>query len=194
MKTDYCAWPPQIAADVEIAEQRDGGRPAYIVGSASSGRYLLLRTAEYRALRLLDANLTPAEVCNEFKRQHGGTLRLTPVAGFLTRLDEIGILSGERVKCRQPPEQRLNTQFYSRFKLFNPDPLFTRMVSVFRWVWTTRFFAGSLLLMLTAALLALKNGAEIAHYGGYILGADCVLGFAAGLVGGVAQERAHGGR
>ena len=63
MKTDYCAWPPQIAADVEIAEQRDGDRPAYVVGSASSGRYLLLRTAEYRALRLLGANLTPAEVC-----------------------------------------------------------------------------------------------------------------------------------
>ena len=192
MKTDYCAWPPQIAADVEIAEQRDGGRPAYVVGSASSGRYLLLRTAEYRALRLLGANLTPAEVCNEFKRQHGGTLRLTTLTGFLTRLDEIGILSGERVKCRQPPEQRLNTQFYSRFKLFNPDPLFTRMVSVFRWVWTTRFFAGSLLLMLTAALLALKNGAEIAHYGGYILREHYVAVVVAGLLVGVTHEFAHG--
>jgi putative peptide zinc metalloprotease protein len=192
MKTDYCAWPPQIAADVEIAEQRDGDRPAYIVGSASSGRYLLLRTAEYRALRLLGANLTPAEVCNEFKRQHGGTLRLTTLTGFLTRLDEIGILSGERVKCRQPPEQRLNTQFYSRFKLFNPDPLFTRMVSVFRWVWTTRFFAGSLLLMLTAALLALINGAEIAHYGGYILREHYVAVIVAGLLVGVTHEFAHG--
>jgi len=192
MKTDYCAWPPQIAADVEIAEQRDGDRPAYVVGSASSGRYLLLRTAEYRALRLLGANLTPAEVCNEFKRQHGGTLRLTTLTGFLTRLDEIGILSGERVKCRQPPEQRLNTQFYSRFKLFNPDPLFTRMVSVFRWVWTTRFFAGSLLLMLTAALLALINGAEIAHYGGYILREHYVAVIVAGLLVGVTHEFAHG--
>ena len=192
MKTDFCAWPPQIAADVEIAEQRDGDRPAYVVGSASSGRYLLLRTAEYRALRLLGPNLTPAEVCNEFKRQHGGTLRLTTLTGFLTRLDEIGILSGERVKCRQQPEQRLNTQFYSRFKLFNPDPLFTRMVSVFRWVWTTRFFAGSLLLMLTAALLALINGAEIAHYGGYILREHYVAVIVAGLLVGVTHEFAHG--
>jgi putative peptide zinc metalloprotease protein len=192
MKTDYCAWPPQIAADVEIAEQRDGDRQAYVVGSASSGRYLLLRTAEYRALRLLGANLTPAEVCNEFKRQHGGTLRLTTLTGFLTRLDEIGILSGERVKGRQPPEQRLNTQFYSRFKLFNPDPIFTRMVSVFRWVWTTRFFAGSLLLMLTAALMALINGAEIAHYSGYILREHYVAVIVAGLLVGVTHEFAHG--
>src|SRR5499426_116515 len=192
MKTDFCAWPPQIAADVEIAEQRDGDRPAYVVGSASSGRYLLLRTAEYRALRLLGANLTPAEVCNEFKRQHGGTLRLTTLTGFLTRLDEIGILSGERVKGRQPSEQRLNTQFYSRFKLFNPDPIFTRMVGALGWVWTTQFFVVSLLLMLVAALLALMNGAEIAHYGGYILREHFVAFLVAGLLVGVTHEFAHG--
>ncbi len=43
MKTDYCAYPPQIADDVEIGEQRDGDRPAFIIGSSSVGRYLLLR-------------------------------------------------------------------------------------------------------------------------------------------------------
>ncbi len=51
----------------------------------------------------------------------------------------------------QPAEQQLSAQFYTRFSLFNPDPLFTRLVSVMRWVWTTQFFAGSLLLMLTVA-------------------------------------------
>ena len=148
MKTDYCAWPPQIASDVECAEQQDGDRPAFIISSASVGRYLLLRTAEYRVLRLLDEKLTPAAVCNEFMRQHGGTLRLTTLTKFLTRLDEIGILAGERVEGHQAPERQLNTQFYTRFKLFNPDPLFTRIVAVFRWVWTTQFFVVSLLLML----------------------------------------------
>ncbi|MGH9940343.1 MAG: hypothetical protein ACREAM_29220 [Blastocatellia bacterium] len=98
MKTDYCAYPPQIAADIEIAEQRDGDRLAFVISSASVGRYLLLRTAEYRALQLLDANLTPAAVCNEFMRRHGGTLRIPTLTRFLTRLDEIGILAGERVE------------------------------------------------------------------------------------------------
>jgi len=36
MKTDYCAYPPQIAPDVEIGEQRDGDRPAFIIGSSST--------------------------------------------------------------------------------------------------------------------------------------------------------------
>jgi putative peptide zinc metalloprotease protein len=196
MKTDYCAWPPQIASDVECVGQQDGDRQAFIISSASVGRYLLLRTAEYRVLRLLDEKLTPAAVCNEFMRQHGGTLRLTTLTKFLTRLDEIGILSGERagerVEGHQAPERRLSAQFYTRFKLFNPDPLFARIVAGFRWVWTTRFFAGSLLLMFMAALLALMNGIEVAHYGGYILREHYMAVIVAGLLVGVTHEFAHG--
>ena len=76
MKTDYCNYPPQIAADVEITEQRDGDRLVHIVGSASAGRYILLRAAEFSVLSLLDGVLTPAGVCDEFKRRHGANLPL----------------------------------------------------------------------------------------------------------------------
>jgi putative peptide zinc metalloprotease protein len=192
MKTDYCAYPPRIAADVEIAEQRDGDRPVFIISSASVGRYLLLRTAEYRALRLLDEKLTPAAVCDEYRRRHGGTLRIPTLTKFLTRLDEIGILAGERAEGRRPQEQLASAQFYTRFRLFNPDPLFTRLVGALGWVWTTPFFVASLLLMLTAALLALTNGAEIARYGGYILREHFVAFIVAGLLVGVTHEFAHG--
>jgi putative peptide zinc metalloprotease protein len=189
---DYCAWPPQIATDVEIAEQQDGDRPAFIISSASVGRYLLLRTMEYRVLRLLDGKRAPAAVCNEFLRQRGGTLTLATLTKFLTRLDETGVLAGERAAGYQRPDQGASAQFYIRFKLFNPDPLFAWMVSAFRWIWTTPFFAGSLLLMLAAALLALMNRDELAHYGGYILRERYVAALVAGLLVGVAHEFAHG--
>ena len=192
MKTDYCAYPPRIAADVEIAEQRDGDRTAFVINSPSVGRYLLLRTAEYRALRLLDANLTPAAVCDEYMRRHGGTLRIPTLTRFLTRLDEAGILAGERAEDRRPQGQRAPTQFYTRFRLFNPDPLFTRLVGALGWVWTTPFFVVSLLLTLMAALLALMNGAEISHYGGYILREHFITVLVAGLLVGVMHEFAHG--
>jgi putative peptide zinc metalloprotease protein len=192
MKTDYCAYPPRIADDVEIAEQRDGDRQAFIISSASVGRYLLLRTVEYRVLRLLDEKLTPAAVCDEFRRRHGGTLRIPTLTKFLTRLDEIGILAGERAEGRRPQEQRASAQFYTRFRLFNPDPLFTRLVGALGWVWTTPFFVVSLLLMLMAALLALTNAAEIAHYGGYVLREHYVAVLVAGLLVGVMHEFAHG--
>jgi hypothetical protein len=158
MKTDYCDYPPRIAVDVEIGEQRDGDRPAFVVASSSVGRYLLLRTAEYRALQLLGEGLTPAAICMEFSQRYGGTLTLTTLTKFLTRLDETGILAGVRREGQYQLEQQLSTQFYTRFSLFNPDPLFTRLVRGMRWVWTTPFFACSLLLMLTVAALALMNG------------------------------------
>jgi putative peptide zinc metalloprotease protein len=192
MKTDYCVYPPRIASDVEITEHRDGDRPSFIIGSASVGRYLIVRTVEYRVLSLLDEGLTPAAVCIAFGQQHGGTLQLATLTRFLARLDEIGILAGERAKGHDPPEQQLNTQFYSRFRLFNPDRLFTRLVSVLPWVWTTQFFVVSLLLMLMAALLALMNGAEVAHYGRYILSEHYIAILVAGFLVGVTHEFAHG--
>src|SRR5215510_10476743 len=192
MKTDYCAYPPRIAADVEIVEQRDGDRPAYVVGSASVGRYLLLRAAEYRALRLLDEKLTPAAVCDEYMRRHGGALRIPTLTRFLTRLDEVGILDGERIEGRRLQGQRLSAQFYIRFRLFNPDHFFTRLVGVLRWVWTTPFFVVSLLLMFMAALLALINGAEVAQYGVNILNEHYIAILVAGLLVGVTHEFAHG--
>jgi multidrug resistance efflux pump len=192
MKTDYCAYPPRIAVDVEIGAQRDGDRPVFVVGSSSVGRYLLLRTPEHRVLQLLGEGLTPAAICAEFRRRYGATLTLVTLTKFLTRLDETGILAGERGEGHYPPEQQLNTQFYIRFSLFNPDQLFTRMVGALRWVWTTPFFIGSLLLILVAALLALMNEDEVATYGSYILKEHYVAAIVAGLLVGVTHEFAHG--
>jgi len=192
MKTYYCAYPPQIAVDVEIGEQRDGDRPAFVVGSSSVGRYLLLRTAEYRVLQLLGEGLMPAAICMEFRQRYGATLTLTTLTKFLTRLDETGIIAGERGEGHYPLEQQLNSQFYTRFRLFNPDPLFTRVVGKLGWIWTTRFFVISLLLMLTTVITALMNDAEVTRYGGYILREHYVAVIVAGLVVGVTHEFAHG--
>src|SRR5215475_3060815 len=192
MKSDYCAYPPQLADDVEITEQRDGDRLAFIAGSAVVGRYILLREAERRVLSLLEKSLTPAELCEEFSRRHGGKLPPATLEKFLTKLDEVGILAGERADGRQPPEQELGTQFYTRFKLFNPDPLFTRLLTRLRWIWTTPFFVCSFLLVLATAALALMNSDEVISYGGYTLREHYLAIVIAGLLVGVTHEFAHG--
>src|SRR5262245_47030051 len=192
MKSDYCAYPPQLADDVEITEQRDGDRPAFIAGSAVVGRYILLREAERRVLSLLEKSFTPTAICEEFARRHGGKLPPATLVKFLTRLDEVGILAGERAQGHQPPEQQLGTQFYTRFKLFNPDPLFARLVTRLRWIWTTPFFVGSLLLMLATAALALMNSDEVVSYSFYTLREHYLAIVIAGLLVGVTHEFAHG--
>ena len=139
MTVDYCTYPPCVATDVEVTEDRDGGRPAYIVGSTAVGRYLLLGTTEHNVLKLLNQSLAPRELCEEFKRRHGATLSLATLVKFLARLYDAGILAGQRA---EPPEawSQLSRGPYVRINLFNPDRLFARMVSRMRWVWTKGFF------------------------------------------------------
>ena len=75
MKTDYCSYSPQIAADVEVTEQRDGERVGFVIGSTSAGRYILVRETEHRVLGLISETLTPEAVCAEFLRQHAQSAR-----------------------------------------------------------------------------------------------------------------------
>jgi len=98
MKSDYCAYPPQLADDVEITEQRDGARTVFILGAASVGRYLLLRETEQRVMSLLDGGRTGTDVCREFSQQTGASLSLPTLVKFLTKLDNYGILAGERAQ------------------------------------------------------------------------------------------------
>lgn len=191
MKNDYCAYPPRIAADVEIAEQRDGARLSFIVGSASVGRYLLLRATENQVMGLIDGARAAGEVCAEFNRATGATLSLATLVKFLSKLDSYGVLAGQRSQgpAVETPQSQAH---YIRFKLFNPDPLFARLAPKLRWIWTTGFFAFSSSLMLVALLLALTNWAEVSGYGQAMLGEHWLAIFVAAWMVGVTHEFAHG--
>jgi hypothetical protein len=192
MKAEYCTYPPQFAADVETAEQRDGARSAFVIGSLAVGRFLLLRETEQKVLRLLDGERSPGAVCAEFERRHGGALSLPTLTRFLSKLGEAGILAGERTHRPPPPDQQPGTQFYWRFKLFNPDRLFRRMVSYLRWVWTPGFVFCSVALMLTALLLALINGAEVTGYSLYVVREHFLMILLASELIALSHEFAHG--
>ena len=191
-KGDYCAYPPQIASDVEVTEQRDGERLVYIVGSAAVGRYVLLHPTEHYVLQLLGESLAPTALCDEFRRKHGGRLSLAALHKFLARLDEIGVLAGERTQSRAGPGQQSGRQFYVRFKLFNPDRFFARMAPRLRWVWTPGFVVTTLLLMLLALLLCLRDWAEVTSYGAFVLREHYVAVFLAGTLVVFSHEFAHG--
>src|SRR5262245_35636276 len=124
MKTDYCAYPPELAATLEITEQRDGERTVFIAGSAVVGRYLLLRDAERHVVGLIDGARAAGAVCSEFERATGATLKLATLVKFLSKLDDYGILAGERSRSATAPETPTSQLHYIRFKHFNPDPLF----------------------------------------------------------------------
>src|SRR5689334_11701754 len=166
MTPEYCEYPPQPAADLELAEQPDGARTVWVAGAASVGRYLLLGQVERNVLQLIDGARTPGQICEAFEQQQGGKLSLATLTKFLTKLESYGLLAGVRVQGATPdlPQSQLH---YIRFKLFNPEMLFARLLPRLRWVWTTGFFAFSTGLMILAGVLALMNSAEVISYGEY---------------------------
>src|SRR5689334_20855178 len=98
MKPEYCDYPPQPAADLELAEQPDGARVVWVVGAASVGRYLLLGQAERNVLLLIDGARTAGQICDAFGHQHGGKLSLATLTKFLTKLESYGLLAGVRAR------------------------------------------------------------------------------------------------
>jgi putative peptide zinc metalloprotease protein len=186
---DYRAYPPQLADDVEIAEQRDGERTVFMVGAASVGRYLLLRATERSVLELLKSGQPLHEVCAAFQQAHGAKLSPTTLSKFLTKIDEAGLLAGERAQSvaeqPQPPHSL-------RFSLFNPDALFARMVPKLRWIWTRGFVAVTGILMLLATWLTALNWNEVTTHAVRLLSEHYLIVFLASMLVICSHEFAHG--
>lgn len=189
---DYSFYPPQPAADLELAEQQDGARVVWMVGAASVGRYLLLGATEHKVLALIDGTRTPQQICDAFLDQQGGKLSLATLTKFLTKLESYGLLAGQRTGGASAPESPASQQHYIRFNLFNPDKLFSIMLPRLRWIWTTGFFVFSLAAMLVALLLALMNSVEVTAYGTATLRDHYLAILIAAWLVGVTHEFAHG--
>jgi putative peptide zinc metalloprotease protein len=151
---EFCAYPPALAVDAEIASHGT----SFIAGSASVGRYLLLGAVERRVLDLLDGSRPLERVSQELPG-----IAVAELSRFLFKLDDVGLLAGER-----SVEQGLlpGHQYYRRWSLFNPDALFERMLPWLRWIWTPAFFASSLTLMAFASVLAILDWAELTRHAG----------------------------
>ncbi|MBI1765117.1 MAG: HlyD family efflux transporter periplasmic adaptor subunit [Acidobacteria bacterium] len=194
MQSDYCVYPPQPAADLELAEQQDGARVVWMAGAASVGRYLMLGATERNVLALIDGTRTPPQICAAFQQQHGGNLGLAMLTKFLTKLDQTGILAGVLAGTRADlaTEADAASQHYLRFQLFNPDRLFARLVPVLRWVWTTEFLVATAALMCVTAWLIARDWAQFAAHATQLLTEHYAAVFLAGTLVVFAHEFAHG--
>ena len=186
---EHCAYPPQPATDLEQAEQQDGTRVVWMAGAASVGRYLMLGATERKVLLLIDGARTPQQICDAFQAQHGGKLSLGTLTKFLTKLNQTGILAGERAAAT---DEANAAQPYLRFKLFNPDRLFARMVPALRWIWTTEFFIASSALMLLTAWLVASDWAQFSTHATRLLTEHFVAVLLAGTLVVFSHEFAHG--
>ncbi len=185
----FTVYPPKPADDLEMAEQPDGERVVWVVGSAAVGRYILLGETERKVLLLVDGQRTPQQICEAFQTEHGGKLSLATLTKFLTKLDQTGILAGERSELGAAEGA---AQHYVRFKLFNPDKLFARMIPALRWIWTTEFLVVSSAMMLLAMWLSVRDWPQLSAHAGRLITDHFLAVFLAGMLVVFAHEFAHG--
>jgi hypothetical protein len=129
-QAEDCTYPPCLSLDAEVIPQ-DGAKPSYIAVASSVGRYLSLGAIEHRVLELLDGTRTPSQIEFEFIRS-GTAIGSADFTRFLSKLDEVGLLAGERSGNSQRANQA-GQEYYWRLSFFNPDAFFARMAARLRW-------------------------------------------------------------
>jgi putative peptide zinc metalloprotease protein len=191
MSADCCLFPPRLAADVEITRSTESGSTSFIIGSASAGRYLILGQAEHEVVAMLDGSMMLSAICEELVRRHGATPGPTTFMRFLAKLDEVGILAGERAG-RAAQALLPGNQVYLRWSLFNPDRLFGRLVPPLCWIWTRWFFALSVMSMAFTAMRVLMNWPAVSRSAGQMFREHYIAILCAAWLVTISHEFAHG--
>lgn len=190
MISSYCQYPPEIDNEVEISPQQEGDRTVYVIGRPSIGRYIKLGTTEYQVLQLIGGRSLP-EMAATFSEQYGGNLSVATLIKFLTKLNQVNLLAGEGLSAENS-QQQLTRHAYLRLRLFDPDPVFSLLVSKLRWIWTPAFVVATALLMITTLFLAFDDWGEISRHTSRLISEHYGLILLAGLIVGFSHEFAHG--
>jgi putative peptide zinc metalloprotease protein len=189
-RPEQCIYPPELAHDVEISVREEDGRTRFVVGSAGVGRYLMLGALERQVLDLLDGSRTAADVCRELAGRNGSAPALGVLVKFLDKLDNTGILAGEREG--RSSAASLSGGIYLRWSLCNPNAFFGLLLPWLSWIWTRWFFTASLALLVIAGLVALTHWPEVARYGAETMRHHYIGIFVVAWLVTVTHEFAHG--
>jgi len=157
---------PKLRTDLTVREQQTPDGRSFVVKEPVSGNFFRLREAEHFVARQLDGE-TPIEVVRRrAERQFATTLPAGTLNAFITSLKAAGLLQSEAAPATQPAGRHRRLQgnpLCLRFRLFDPDRLFTRLGPRVRPCYTRAF------LVLSGALILLAIGTAAANWHPIIL-------------------------
>src|SRR5947209_2256336 len=156
----------RVRADLGITPSKYEGKTHYVVKDPISLRYYRFNEQEYFVVKHFDGKHTLEETQKAFERQfRPHRLTLEDLEGFAQQLLQAGLVQHETAQAgkqlfekrrKQRRLQRIATIsniLYIKLPVFDPDKLLTRMLKYLSWIFTYWFFAASIALMLSAAIL-----------------------------------------
>lgn len=173
---------PALRGDLIVTQQLFEGRSYYVVKDPVSLQYFRMTAEDYFLATLFDGKRTFAQIREDYVARHRHVLlEYSPeelnerVLRFANDLALLQFLSaqGQRLKSRFEAARKnkakksflynlANQVFFIRFSLFDPDRLFGRMAKPLWWMWTKTTLRISIVLILLAVFVFLRNYTDVA--------------------------------
>ena len=152
---------PRLRADLVISRQETPGGVVFVVKDPTVGRFVRFKEPEYFIARQFDGQTALEEVRRRGETELGGELSDATVQQFARKLLNLGLLE-ERPAAQEKPQGRFRGNiFYLRFKVFDPDKFFERLLPRIRWAFTPQFAWFSISVILLGALVTVMSWPEI---------------------------------
>ena len=156
------ASPPKLRSDLTVSRQQTADGPRCVIKDARTGRFFRFGELEQFIAEQLDGE-TPLEVVRErTEARFAAPLPLESLAAFVRSLTKSGLLEGEGQDRTTSAHGRVRgSLLYLRFRLFDPDRLFDRLVQRVRLCFTPAFLVLSAALIVFAAGLTILGWSDI---------------------------------
>jgi multidrug resistance efflux pump len=180
----------KIRQDLILSRQEQRGTVTFIVKDPATRRFFRFGEPEEFIIRHLDGTHTQEAIQKKFVGRFEAELSAEALAGFVARLEGLGLLDdGTQIRSATPRKSLL----YLRFKAFDPDRVLTWLLPRTQLFFTRSFLWLSLSLLFLAITLTLVNSDEIAREAPQLLrGSSLLVTWLAMFVIGCTHEFAHG--
>jgi multidrug resistance efflux pump len=152
---------PRLRADLVVSRQETPGGVVFVVKDPTVGRFVRFKEPEYFIARQFDGQTPLEEVRRRGESELGGALSEATVQQFASKLLNLGLLETPADAEAKPQGRIRGNIFYLRFKIFDPDALFERLVPRIRWAFTPQFAWFSISVILLGMLVTVMSWQEI---------------------------------
>jgi putative peptide zinc metalloprotease protein len=185
----------RLRNDLVISRQGEPQKPVFVIKDPTSGRFFRFGEIELFIAQQLDGESGPDLVRRRVQEKFGAPLAPERLEQFIERLRGLGLISEKS----EPPTGRTRQRriagdmFYLRFRAFDPDRLFDRLLPKVRFLFTPGFLTLSASMVAGAFVITALNWSEILRqFGGLFRLGSLLLAWLISLVVIVAHEFSHG--
>jgi putative peptide zinc metalloprotease protein len=155
----------KLREDLIVSQQQttESEEASFVVKDPETGKFYRFREVEHFILQHLDGSSTPDHIRQRVEERFGAPLPSDTFDQFIKTLRRLGLLETKDAQGHMSRRRgRIRgSLLYLRFKAFDPDRLFNRLVGKVRFCFTPHFLVGSAALIFLAAGITVSNWDEL---------------------------------